>query len=134
MIEVMGVEELQIHPLHTRFGERPNSVDDFSRRADQGRVGAKLVDFTADRMRPPRDLSLISSRAYRERRRIDDVAGSAASLFHGVPNPAQLSAREFQRRKGKVELRREARRQRRGALGADAADNDRGVWLLNRLG
>ena len=66
MIDVGGIEQLQIHPLHAGFGEWAQAVDDLGRRADQGSVGAKLVDFTADRIRPPRrpdPLAAVSIRA-----------------------------------------------------------------------
>ena len=78
MVEVGGIKQLQIHPLHAGFGEWAQTVDDLGRRAGERSVGAKLIDISRDRIGTPGDLSLVAPSTHGERRRVDDVVACAA--------------------------------------------------------
>ncbi len=84
MFEVPGIQQLQVHPLHTGFGERRESVDDFVGRSGQWCVGPKLVDIPGDRGGPPGNLGVVAAGAHRERRREDDVVGPSVGRLQWV--------------------------------------------------
>ncbi len=133
MVQVAEVEDLQVEGAGPGVGPAADGVDDLGRRAGQA-VRAKVLQWPPDGRGAAGHLRLVLAAAHRLGGREPDRGRVPPSFHAGLPNPAERLRRVRQALERQVVLVREPGRQPRRAPGAGAAQDDRRLRLLGRLG
>ena len=133
MVEVVDVEQLEIHALGARVRVRAQLLDDFDGRPG-GTGETRLLDGAPGGLRPPLDLRGVGSAHDGDGRREHDRTGIATGGLAGAAHVVDLAREVGHRMERHVELVGEARRERGRALRARTAQDEWRVWPLDGLG
>ena len=133
VVEVVQVEDLQVHPGRAGRGEPAELVHDPPGRPGQA-AAFQVGDVAADRGRPPPHLRVGPPAAHHLACRVHQRRRIAARGPAGVPHAAERGSGLLGTDEHDVELVSEPRRERRGPAWPMPADQDRGAWPLCRPG